>query len=374
MAKDQDRRLEGADLRNLVYQSVLRVREQGGGRATLPGSASGTRPLVTAGDVEGAAGGRLQVAPEAIVTPAARDRARELGVRITSAPPAAGEQRLGQGEEGLVDELAHRLARDMAGQDVEELACWCRTDCLTKCPDRVEAIARAGADRIGIATAAPPFDDAIAALIDHTLLKPEATEARVVQLCREAVEYGFASVCINPYYVPLATDLTRGSRVAVCTVAGFPLGASMPETKAFEAQRAILDGATEIDMVLNVGALKSARYDWVRHDVEAVAEPCREGGALLKVILETALLTDEEKIIACEICRDAGAHFVKTSTGFGPGGATTDDVALMRRVVGAGMGVKASGGIGDRARAAELIAAGATRIGASAGVRIARGL
>ena len=235
-------------------------------------------------------------------------------------------------------------------------------------------IANAGADRIGLAVATPPSSDAIASLIDHTVLKPEATEADIVRICREAVDYGFASVCVNPYYVPLVADMLRGSRVLTCTVVGFPLGASMPETKAFEATRAVQDGAQEIDMVINIGALKSARYDWVRHDVEQVVASAHKGSAIVKVIFETALLTDEEKIIACEISRDAGAEFVKTSTGFGPGGATTDDVALMRRIVGVELGVKASGGIGNRESAAQMIAAGATRIGASAGVRITRGL
>ena len=235
-------------------------------------------------------------------------------------------------------------------------------------------VATAGADRIGLDVATPPTSDAIARLIDHTVLKPQATEADIVRVCREAVDYGFASVCVNPYYVPLVADMVRGSKVLTCTVVGFPLGANMPETKRAETSRAVADGAQEVDMVINVGALKSARYDWVRHDIEQVVDAAHNGDAVVKVILETALLTDEEKIIACEIARDAGAEFVKTSTGFGPGGATTDDVALMRRVVGKEMGVKASGGIGSRQDAAAMIAAGATRIGASAGVRITRDL
>jgi deoxyribose-phosphate aldolase len=274
----------------------------------------------------------------------------------------------------LVTRLSRQLAADMTGQTIDELACWCRTDCLSKCADRVAMVARAGADRIGLDAATPPTSDAIARLIDHTVLKPQATEADIVRACREALEYGFASVCVNPYYVPLVADMVRGSKVLTCTVVGFPLGANMPETKSAETARAVADGAQEIDMVINVGALKSARYDWVRHDAEQVVAAAHRGGAIVKVILETALLTDEEKIIACEICRDAGAAFVKTSTGFGPGGATTDDVALMRRVVGMRMGVKASGGIGSRKDAAAMIAAGATRIGASAGVRITREL
>ena len=364
------------DLKNLVYQTLCRVRAQGVAPAgdVAPGSTGARRAAITAADVEAASGPRLQVPANAVITPAARDRARERGLSITSAPLEAGEATLSPGEEALVESLTAQLANDLSGQTAEELACWCRTDCLTKCPDRVSLIARAGADRIGIATSAPPLDDAIAPLVDHTLLRPDGSEAEIVQLCREATEYGFASVCVNPYYVPLAADLVRGSKVRVCTVAGFPLGLNMPETKAFEATRGVRDGAQEIDMVINIGALKSARYDWVRYDIEQVVEASKAGGAIVKVILEATLLTDEEKIIACELARDAGADYVKTSTGFGPGGATTDDVALMRRTVGRSMGVKAAGGIGSRRQAADMIAAGATRIGASAGVKITRDL
>jgi deoxyribose-phosphate aldolase len=328
---------------------------------------------VTLDDLEAAEGRKLHVTEGAIITPAARDRARELGIELVTAPVLAGESGLSPAEESLVASLADQLARDLSGRDADELTCSCNTECLTKCPQRIVLIAQAGADRIGINGSAPPLDDGIAALIDHTLLRADATEAQIKQLCREAAEYCFASVCIHPYYVPLAADLLCGSGVPVCTVVGFPLGANMPETKAGEAAQAVESGATEIDMVINVGALKSARYDWVRHDIERVVGSSHPK-AIVKVIIETALLTDEEKVIACELARDAGAEFVKTSTGFGPGGATTDDVALMRRTVGAGMGVKASGGIGDREKAAEMIAAGATRIGASAGVRIVRGL
>lgn len=378
MSDTKHRSLTGADLRNLVSQTVHRLRAQGELSADNPGgllpTASGRRVTVTVDDVDAATGHRLQVPPDALITPAARDRARERGIQITAAPPAAGEEPLGAAEEALVERLSRQLAADLRGQTDDELACWCRTDCLTKCADRVAAVAGAGADRIGLNVAAPPTSDAIARLIDHTVLKPDASEADIVRACREALDYGFASVCVNPYYVPLVADMLRGSKVLTCTVVGFPLGANMPETKAAEAARALADGAREIDMVINVGAVKSARYDWVRHDIEQVVAAARRGEAIVKVILETALLSDEEKVIACEIARDGGAAFVKTSTGFGPGGATTDDVALMRRVVGAAMGVKASGGIGSRRDAAAMIAAGATRIGASAGVRITRGL
>jgi deoxyribose-phosphate aldolase len=212
---------------------------------------------------------------------------------------------------------------------------------------------------------------AVARIIDHTLLKPEASREQIDQLCAEARCYHFASVCVNPSYVALCTDLLRdGPDVAVCTVIGFPLGATLTDVKVYEAERAIACGATEIDMVQNVGTLKSRDCDLLARDIAAVVEAAHKQGVICKVILETALLTDEEKEIACRIAHDAGANFVKTSTGFGPGGATVSDIALMRRVVGPEMGVKASGGIRTYADVQEMVAAGATRIGASAGVRI----
>lgn len=213
----------------------------------------------------------------------------------------------------------------------------------------------------------------LASMIDHTLLKPDANRDAVSRLCQEAIEYGFASVCVNPVWVSYAAELLAGTSVKVCTVIGFPLGANVSETKAFEARAAVADGATEVDMVINVGALKSGDHDTVLNDIQAVVQVV-EGHALVKVILETALLTDEEKTIACRLSKDAGAHFVKTSTGFGPGGATENDVALMRRMVGDAMGVKASGGIRDAETAMRMIAAGATRLGCSASVAIVRGV
>lgn len=211
----------------------------------------------------------------------------------------------------------------------------------------------------------------LARLIDHTLLRPEATREQVIALCQEARTYHFASVCVNPAYVALAVDRLAGVEdVLVCTVIGFPLGATLPAVKAFEAERVIAQGAREVDMVQNVGALKSGDLDLVRQDMAAVVEVAHAHGALCKVILETALLTDEEKIAACTIAREVGADFVKTSTGFGPGGATVHDVTLLRQTVGPTMGVKASGGIRTYADALAMIRAGATRIGASAGVRI----
>jgi deoxyribose-phosphate aldolase len=216
------------------------------------------------------------------------------------------------------------------------------------------------------------YDQNLARMIDHTLLKPEATADQVRKLCQEALTYNFASVCVNPTWVALAAELLKDSPVKVCTVIGFPLGATTPEAKAAETADAIKNGATEVDMVLNVGALKSGMDDLVLRDVKAVVEAAR-GKALVKVILETCLLTDEEKVKACQICKEAGADFVKTSTGFGSGGATVHDVALMRRTVGPDMGVKASGGIRDFETAKAMVEAGANRIGASASVNIVLG-
>jgi deoxyribose-phosphate aldolase len=213
----------------------------------------------------------------------------------------------------------------------------------------------------------------IAKYIDHTLLRADATADQVAVLCAEAREFGFASVCVNPCYVAQCADLLQSSPVKVCTVIGFPLGANATETKAAEARLAIRDGATEVDMVINVGALKCGRDDRVEDDIRAVANAAHEGQAICKVILETAMLDDREKSRACRAAINAGADFVKTSTGFGPGGATVEDVALMSRAVsGTNMGVKASGGIRNFDDAQRMIQAGATRIGASAGVRIVK--
>lgn len=210
----------------------------------------------------------------------------------------------------------------------------------------------------------------IARLIDHTLLKPEATEAQVAQLCDEAVEYGFATVCINPVYVHFAAQRLDGSGVAVCNVVAFPLGATTTADKVFETRRAVADGSQEVDMVIHVGALKAGDVAAVRKDIAAVADACHEGGALLKVIIEAVLLTDDEKVAACKAAQAAGADFVKTSTGFAGGGATLADVRLMRRTVGPEMGVKAAGGIGTYADLLAMVEAGANRIGASKSLKI----
>jgi deoxyribose-phosphate aldolase len=210
----------------------------------------------------------------------------------------------------------------------------------------------------------------IAGWIDHTLLKPEATAAQIRVLCQEAIQYHFASVCINPAYVPLACGLLRDAKENVCAVVGFPLGAVLPEFKVYETMACVNSGASEIDMVINIGALKSEAYGLIMNEIQAVTSTAHNQGALVKVILETCLLTRLEKIIACLISQAAGADFVKTSTGFGIGGATIADVELMRRVVGAEMGVKAAGGIRTYADAMAMITAGANRLGASAGVKI----
>lgn len=213
----------------------------------------------------------------------------------------------------------------------------------------------------------------IARLIDHTLLKPSASRDQIVKLCDEARQYRFASVCVNPTYVALCAELLQDTPdVAVCTVIGFPLGATLPEVKVYEAEQVIARGATEVDMVQNVGAIKSKDYDLVRQDMAAVIETAHAHHAICKVILETALLPYEEMKVACRIALEVGADFVKTSTGFGPGGATVSDITLMRQFVGPDMGIKASGGIRSYADAWAMVSVGATRIGASAGVRIVR--
>lgn len=215
-----------------------------------------------------------------------------------------------------------------------------------------------------------PAGIAMASWIDHTLLKAEATAEQVKNLCAEAREYRFATVCVNPAYVPLAAGLLKGARVGVCSVISFPLGAHLPTFKATETLQALEAGATEIDMVMNIGALKGGAYELVYEDIKAVAEVCHQRNAHLKVILEMCYLTHSEKIIGCLLSKKAGADFVKTSTGFGPGGATAEDVSLMRRVVGPEMGVKAAGGIRTFKDALAMISAGANRLGASAGVSI----
>jgi deoxyribose-phosphate aldolase len=247
--------------------------------------------------------------------------------------------------------------------------CSCHAVLRGCCPNRLRGVIDAGAARLGVhAAGGAPAE--IAAMIDHTLLRPDATREEIETLCREASQFGFATVCINPAWVALATRRLSGSPVRVCSVVGFPLGATTSDAKGYEARRAMFDGAREIDMVMNVGALKSGDLQIVARDIEAVTGPCRDCGVLSKVIIEAALLTDDEKVAACTIAKAAGADYVKTSTGFGPGGATAADVALMRRTVGADMGVKAAGGVRDLEALKSMVAAGASRVGASAGVKI----
>jgi deoxyribose-phosphate aldolase len=255
------------------------------------------------------------------------------------------------------------------GQRPSTGRCGCHAVLADCCPDRLRGVLDAGATRIGL-HATGGATGTVSSMIDHTLLKPDASRADIEKLCREAAEFHFATVCVNPAWVQTAAALLRGSGVGVCSVVGFPLGATTADVKNYETRRAIFDGATEIDMVINIGALKSGDLRTVERDIEAVVEPCRQCGAISKVIIEAALLTEQEKVTACTLSKAAGADFVKTSTGFASGGATAADVALMRRVVGDEMGVKAAGGVRDLEGLRAMVAAGATRVGASAGVKI----
>jgi deoxyribose-phosphate aldolase len=271
------------------------------------------------------------------------------------------------------DELQHLIdliVREMAAVHTAPITrCGCHEVVSDCCPDRLRGVMEAGATRVGVlAAGGAPAD--IAHFIDHTMLKPDAARTDIEILCREAAKYRFATVCVNPTWVSVAHSLLSGTGVLVCSVVGFPLGATTPDVKAYETRRAIFDGAREIDMVINVGALKSGDLRLVERDIEAVVGPCRDCGVLSKVIIEAALLSDDEKVTACTLAKAAGADYVKTSTGFGPGGATAADVALMRRVVGAEMGVKAAGGVRDLSGLKAMVAAGASRVGASAGVKI----
>ncbi len=278
--------------------------------------------------------------------------------------------------EGLIEAITEEIYLRLAGVAPEGGECPC-PDCDGRCPPvcagRAQKIVDAGACRVSVAPPVPvrvSGEPSLAALIDHTLLKPEATREDIVRVCREARQYGFASVCLNPCWVSLTAEQLRGTPVKVCTVVGFPLGATLPAVKRFEAAEAVKLGAHEIDMVINVGALRSGELEAVRLDIRGVAEACHAAGALLKVILETALLDDEQKVAGCLLAQAAGADFVKTSTGFGPGGATVHDVELMRFVVEGRMGVKAAGGVRSLEDLKKMVSAGATRIGASASVKI----
>ncbi len=275
--------------------------------------------------------------------------------------------------EQLVETITREVLARAQGQPTTALRCASCHDqqCAAVCPDEVRRLVGAGAARVSLGpNPREQVAQDIARLIDHTALKPETTEAQIRQLCEEARRLNFASVCVNPSWVPLCASLLRGSPVLVCTVIGFPLGATTTATKVHETHEACRAGAKEVDMVLNIGALKSGQVDAAGADIRAVAEAAHQHGAELKVIIETSLLSDEEKVQACTLAKMAGADFVKTSTGFSGGGATVADVALMRFVVDDALGVKASGGIRGFADALQLVEAGATRLGASAGVKI----
>ncbi len=279
-------------------------------------------------------------------------------------------------DDARVQEIARAICDALAKHAVplsgiaEEGDCTDCQICAQKCPERVRRVIGAGATRVSAKSGVNAVPQDIAKFIDHTLLKPEATPAEVEKLCQEAKEYHFASVCVNPPFAKLCAQRLRGADVAVCIVIGFPLGAHTTETKVFETRQAIADGASEVDMVINVGLLKAKQDRLVHDDIKGVVAAAHAGNAIVKVIIEAALLTDDEKVRACQLAQEAGADYVKTSTGFGPGGATVHDVALMSRAVSGELGVKAAGGVRNLEQAQAMIQAGATRIGASAGVKI----
>jgi deoxyribose-phosphate aldolase len=283
--------------------------------------------------------------------------------------------------ESLVEIITHEVLAAMVEQQErakQPEGSQCKFECADQlcvrtCFDRAGQVIEAGAARLSSTLGVIPGNLDLARTIDHTLLKPDATQDQIAQLCFEARKFGFASVCVNPTWVELCAKLLEGSSVKVCSVIGFPLGATAPEVKAFETQNALEHGASEIDMVINIGALKARDLEMVARDIRGVVTTAHARGAIVKVIIEAVLLTDEEKTIACLLSKEAGADFVKTSTGFASGGATVHDVALMRKAVGPEMGVKAAGGVRTYEDADKMIKAGATRIGASAGVKILQG-
>ncbi len=260
----------------------------------------------------------------------------------------------------LIEVVTRQVLATLAGQSEQGL-------------EHASEVVASGAERIGYCGNGADVPSGLAQYIDHTLLRPDASPTDIDDLCDEAAQYHFAAVCLNPTWVSRASRRLRGSGVTVASVVGFPLGANTPEIKAMETRRALRDGAREIDMVINIGTLKGGDHELVQRDIAGVSDACREVGAINKVIIETAYLTDEEKVIACRLAVAGRAHYVKTSTGFGPGGATAFDVALMREVVGPKIGVKAAGGIHTASEVREMITAGATRIGASAGIKIVSG-
>ncbi len=288
-------------------------------------------------------------------------------------------------DEKTIETIINTITRELMNEQtltaqlqVAEDGSYCKFECaegtcVKTCFNRVGQVVSAGAERISSTLGVLPSDMSLAKMIDHTLLKPDVTSDKIAQLCVEARRYNFASVCVNPSYIKLCADLLKGSPVKVCSVIGFPFGATLPEVKVLETQVVLQYGANEVDMVINIGALKGGDYELVGRDIRGVVTTAHEAGALCKVIIETAMLTDEEKVTACLLAKEGGADFVKTSTGFGGGGATVEDIKLMRRVVGPDLGVKASGGIHTYEEAESMVKAGATRIGASAGIKIVAG-
>jgi deoxyribose-phosphate aldolase len=280
-----------------------------------------------------------------------------------------GEELLARVAPGGLAPRASQKGRE--GLNLPDQVCpGCLQRCVQTCARNTKEIIAAGAARVTASEKLTKIDPAIAALIDHTILKPDATRDDVLKICREACQYRFASVCVNPYWVPLVKAELAGSPVKVCTVVGFPLGATSTESKVAETAAALRAGAQEIDMVINVGALRSGDTDAVKIDIQSVVKVAHAAGAIVKVILETALLDDTQKTVASQISKSAGADFVKTSTGFSTSGATVHDIALMRAAVGPNLGIKASGGIRTLEDVQAMTAAGATRIGASASVKI----
>jgi deoxyribose-phosphate aldolase len=272
-------------------------------------------------------------------------------------------------QEAIVEAVTREVLSALTGEAWDHYLA-CIGDCAAHSSDKVRDVVAAGASRISFNGSGADVPTDLAGYIDHTLLRADASAAEVDRMCDEAIRYKFASVCVNPTWVRRVADNLRGTDVLTCSVIGFPLGAHTAEIKAMEARRAVREGAREIDMVVNIGAIKSADWTAVEKDIAGVVDAAREAGAVCKVIIEAAMLTDDEKVVVSRIARKAKAHYVKTSTGFGPGGATVYDVALMREAVGPEMGVKASGGIKTARDAKDMIAAGATRIGASAGIEI----
>lgn len=272
-------------------------------------------------------------------------------------------------QEAIVEAVTREVLSALTGEAWDHYLA-CIGDCAAHSSDKVRDVVAAGASRISFNGSGADVPTDLAGYIDHTLLRADASAAEIDRMCDEAIRYKFASVCVNPTWVRRVATNLRGTDVLTCSVIGFPLGAHTAEIKAMEARRAVREGAREIDMVVNIGAIKSGDWTAVERDIAGVVDAAREAGAICKVIIEAAMLTDDEKVVVSRIARKAKAHYVKTSTGFGPGGATVYDVALMREAVGPEMGVKASGGIKTAKDAKDMIAAGATRIGASAGIEI----